>query len=86
MFFMHWGLINKPIFDPPYVGVFLEGFLTNGDWRTILVNGLQLVLAVAIYVPFFKVMERNELKDEAKKKNRKISSTKAIPIFWMVWT
>lgn len=71
MFFMHWGLINKPIFDPPYVGVFLEGFLTNGDWRTILVNGLQLVLAVAIYVPFFKVMERNELKDEAKKKEQK---------------
>lgn len=71
MFFMHWGWLNKPIFDPPYVGVFLEGFLTNGDWRTILVNALQLVLAVAIYVPFFKVMERNELKDEAKKKEQK---------------
>lgn len=71
MFFMHWGLINKPIFDPPYVGVFLEGFLTNGDWRTLLVNGLQLVLAVALYVPFFKIMERNELKDEAKKKEQK---------------
>ena len=71
MFFMHWGWLNKPIFDPPYVGVFLEGFLTNGDWRTILVNALQLVLAVAIYVPFFKIMERNELKDEAKKKEKK---------------
>lgn len=64
MFFMHWGWLNKPIFDPPYVGVFLEGFLTNGDWRTILVNLLQLVLAVGIYVPFFKVMERQELAEE----------------------
>ena len=67
MFLMHWGLLDKPIFDPPYVGVFLEGFLTNGDWRTILVNGLQLVLAIALYWPFFKIMERQEEEAEAKK-------------------
>ena len=67
MFFMHWGWIAKPIFNPPYVGVFLEGFLTNGDYRTIFANALQLVLAVAPYWPFFKVMERAELKLEAKK-------------------
>ena len=67
MFLMHWGLLDKPIFDPPYVGVFLEGFLTNGDWRTILANGLQLVLAIALYWPFFKVMERQEEEAEAKK-------------------
>lgn len=67
MFLMHWGLLDKPIFDPPYVGVFLEGFLTNGDWRTILVNALQLVLSVALYWPFFKIMERQEEVEEAKK-------------------
>lgn len=67
MFFMHWGWLNKPVFDPPYVGVFLEGFLTNGDWRTILVNALQLVLAIALYWPFFKIMERQEEENEAKK-------------------
>lgn len=67
MFLMHWGLLDKPIFDPPYVGVFLEGFLTNGDWRTILVNALQLVLSVALYWPFFKIMERQEEAEEAKK-------------------
>lgn len=67
MFLMHWELLDKPIFDPPYVGVFLEGFLTNGDWRTILVNALQLVLSVALYWPFFKIMERQEEVEEAKK-------------------
>ncbi|MHC5247108.1 PTS sugar transporter subunit IIC [Enterococcus sp. LJL120] len=71
MFLMHWGWLSKPIFDPPYVGVFLEGFLTNGDWRSIVANGLQLVLTVALYLPFFKIMERNELKNEHKKQEEK---------------
>ncbi len=65
MFLMNWGWLAKPVFDPPYVGVFLEGFLTNGDWRSIVVNALQLVLAVALYLPFFKIMERQQ---EAKEK------------------
>lgn len=72
MFFMHWGWLKKPVFDPPYVGVFLEGFLTNGDWRTILVCALQLVLAIAIYWPFFKIMEREELSQESEKTNKAI--------------
>ena len=60
MFLMHWGLLNKPVFDPPYVGIFLEGFLTNGDWRTIIACAIQLIASVAIYWPFFKIMERND--------------------------
>ncbi|WP_195970836.1 PTS sugar transporter subunit IIC [Clostridium thermobutyricum] len=64
MFMMHWGLLDKPFFDPPYVGVFLEAFLTNGDWRILIANGLQLVLAVALYWPFFKIMEKQEEKEE----------------------
>lgn len=67
LFLMHWGLISKPIFDPPYVGVFLEGFLTNGDWRSILANLLQLVLTIGIYWPFFKIIERQELLQEKAK-------------------
>ncbi len=64
MFMMHWGWVAKPIFDPPYVGVFLEGFLTNGDWMSIVANLLQLVLAVLLYWPFFKIMERQEMRKE----------------------
>ena len=72
MFFMHWGWLAKPVFNPPYVGVFLEGFLTNGDWRSIVANALQLVLAVALYWPFFKIMERQqEAKEKEERENAK---------------
>lgn len=74
MFFMSWGWISKPIFDPPYVGVFLEGFLTNGDWRSIAANLLQFVLAVVVYIPFFKVMEKAELQEE----NKSVEASKDI--------
>ena len=69
---MHWGLLNKPIFDPPYVGIFLEGFLTNGDWRTIIVCAIQLVASVAIYWPFFKIMERQAEIEELKQNKKEI--------------
>lgn len=69
MFLMHWGLLDKPFFDPPYVGVFLEAFLTNGDWRVILANGAQLILATLLYIPFFKIMEKQELREEIRKEN-----------------
>ncbi|MCB6566725.1 PTS transporter subunit EIIC, partial [Desulfovibrio desulfuricans] len=45
--FPHWlmdmGLLNMPVFNPPYVGVFLEGYLVNLDWRTIVVNAIQML-------------------------------------------
>ena len=69
LFLMHWGLLDKPFFDPPYVGVFLEAFLTNGDWRIILANGAQLILATLLYIPFFKIMEKQELREEIRKEN-----------------
>ena len=75
MFMMHWGLLNKPIFDPPYVGVFFEAFLTNGDWRILIANGLQLILATLLYLPFFKIMEKQELNNEMKKNKEKKSQT-----------
>ena len=79
MFMMHWGIVDMPIFDPPYVGVFLEGFLTNGDYMSIFANLIQLVLAVLIYLPFFKIMERQELREEAARlKAEKEGTTKNI--------
>ncbi|SPC39321.1 PTS sugar transporter subunit IIC [Latilactobacillus fuchuensis] len=70
--FMEFGWLSKPIFTPPYVGAFFEGFLTAGDWRSILVNALQVVLAVLIYLPFFKVMEKAQLKEENEIKEAKV--------------
>ena len=37
-----------------------------------MVCALQLVLAIAIYWPFFKIMEREELSQESEKTNKSI--------------
>jgi len=59
--FLMWaGILAKPFFNPPYVGVFLEGFLVNGDWVTIVVNALQMIGSVLIWYPFFKLYEKQE--------------------------
>lgn len=64
----HWmmsmGILAKPIFTPPYVGVFLEGYLTNLDFMSIVANLIQMALSIAIYYPFFKIYEKRELDNE----------------------
>ena len=61
----HWmmslGWVSCSTFTPPYVGVFLEGFLTNGDYMSIVANGIQLILSILIWYPFFKLFEKREL-------------------------
>lgn len=66
-FLMHLGWLAKPLYNPPYVGVFLEGFLVNLDYRTILVNGLQMLGTVLIWYPFFKLYEKNTILKEEKR-------------------
>lgn len=56
---MYLGLMDKGIYAPPYVGVFLEGYLTNFDPRGILVNLVQLIASIAVWYPFFKMYEKN---------------------------
>lgn len=61
----HWmmslGWVSCSTFTPPYVGVFLEGFLTNGDYMSIVANGIQLILSILIWYPFFKLFEKLSL-------------------------
>lgn len=64
MICMKLGLLNYPIFDPPYVPIFMEGFLTGFDWRAIIIQLVQIGLSFALYLPFFKVLERQELEQE----------------------
>ncbi len=64
--FMSWGWLDCSTFTPPYVGVFLEGYLTNFDWRSIVANVVQLALAIVAYGPFCKVYERRALAEEAR--------------------
>lgn len=70
-FLMKAGILAKPIFNPPYVGVFLEGFLVNGHWLTIVVNALQMIGSILIWYPFFKLYEKqNQLKVEDKQDSK----------------
>lgn len=57
-FLMHYGWLAKPLYNPPYVGVFLEGFLVNLDWRTLIVNAFQMIGSILLWYPFFKVHEK----------------------------
>lgn len=61
---MYFGLVKCSTFTPPYVGVFLEGYLTNFDYMSLVANGIQLVLSVLIWYPFFKLYEKRELEKE----------------------
>ena len=62
---MHFGWLSCSIFTPPYVGVFLEGYLTNLDPMSIVANAIQLVLSILVWYPFFKIYEKRELEQEA---------------------
>ena len=69
---MSWGWLDCSTFTPPYVGVFLEGFLTNMDWRSIVANIVQLVAALIVYYPFCKVAEKRALEEEARIESEKV--------------
>ena len=55
---MYVGIMAKSIYTPPYVGVFLEGYLTNLDFMSIFVNAAQMLASVLIWYPFFKIYEK----------------------------
>lgn len=42
----------------------IAGFLTNMDWRSIILVIVICVLSAAMYYPFFKVVERQEVEKE----------------------
>lgn len=61
---MKYGHLAKPFFDPPYLPLFFEGYLTGFDWRAPLVQVLQILMSFGLYYPFFKILEKEELKKE----------------------
>lgn len=66
---MHFGWLKMSVFTPPYVGVFFEGYLATFDWRSLIVNGLQMIVSILIWYPFFKLYERRELQEEQRKES-----------------
>lgn len=65
-FLMSAGLIGHVVASVPWTcPPIINGFLlTGGDWRAALWSGIQVVLAVLIYFPFFKVCDRQAVKEE----------------------
>lgn len=66
-FLMDAGIIGHVVAQIPWTTPpILAGFLvTGGDWRAALWQGIELVLAVAMYFPFFKACDRQAVKEEA---------------------
>lgn len=71
---MKYGFLAKPFFDPPYLPLFCEGFLTGFDWKSPIVQIIQLILSFLLYYPFFKILEKEELESEAKIEKEKTFS------------
>lgn len=68
---MYFGWVDCSTFTPPYVGVFLEGYFTNFDWMSIVANGIQLILSLLIWYPFFKLYEKREIEKENERLEKK---------------
>ncbi|MCD7839085.1 MAG: PTS transporter subunit EIIC [Erysipelotrichaceae bacterium] len=68
------GIMSCSFFTPPYVGVFLEGYLTNMDVMSIVVNAVQLILSIIVWYPFFKIYEKNYGKKDEDKKDKLVLS------------
>lgn len=73
-FAMYFGIMEKSIFTPPYVGVFLEGYLTNFDVMSIVVNAAQMIASIVVWYPFFKIYEKRYGQDVEKKDTNNVIS------------
>lgn len=63
---MFFNVIGRPVVQipwttPPLMSHYL---VTGGDWRAVIWGIISLIIAGAIYYPFFKAMERERLLEE----------------------
>ncbi|GAB5055991.1 hypothetical protein COSHB9_03780 [Companilactobacillus alimentarius] len=57
----------------------ISGFLmTGGDWRAAVWQLIELIIAVAAYYPFFRVLDRQELKTEQAEESSKDDANDSI--------
>ena len=64
-FSMTSGLVGMPIAEPPgFLPPGVGAFLMTMDWKAVVLVLVNLLIMAAIYYPFFKAMEANELKKE----------------------
>lgn len=59
------GLIAKPIMEPPgFMPPGVGAFLLTLDWKAVVLCLGSIALMTLIYYPFFKIMEKEEMKKE----------------------
>ena len=51
--------------DPSFIPFFVQGWMSGSDFRNLIFMFLLIALSVLIYLPFYKVYEKIELKNEA---------------------
>ncbi|MEG0134043.1 MAG: PTS transporter subunit EIIC [Clostridium sp.] len=54
------------IIDPSFTPFFAQAYLSSLDWRNVVFVLALVPLSVLMYYPFFKVFERNQLREESK--------------------
>lgn len=52
--------IELPWATPPFIG----GFLATGDWKAVILVMINFAIGVAIYYPFFKAFEKDQLQKQ----------------------
>lgn len=65
-FLMKAHMLNMVIAQVPWTTpIFINGYLiTGGDWRAPVWQLIELVIAIAVYLPFFKVIDHAAYKQE----------------------
>ena len=59
------GLIHKPILEPPgFMPPGVGAFLCTLDWKAVVLSIGGIIFMTIVYYPFFKIMEKEELKKE----------------------
>ena len=64
---MYWQVIQRPFVPvpwttPPIIGHYL---VSGGDWKAAVWGAMSILIAMAIYYPFAKILERQRLEEEA---------------------
>ena len=60
----HWIGMGY-IVDPSFTPFFFQAYISSMDWRNVIFECLLIVIGIFIYLPFFRVAERNEMKNDA---------------------
>lgn len=61
-----WGFVKYMAVQPPWtlpapIGAFLT---TGGDWRAVILCLVNILISTAIYYPFMRMYDRDQLKKE----------------------